>query len=382
MCTIFSGAKDGEVLIGNNEDFFDPFTQVWYVRPEGAALDGRRFAAGRYGRVYFGYTNVPFFMQGGMNEAGLFFDYTAQTHLEMKKSAGKARHMTDLMDEWMATCSTVQEVLDRIGEIHWGVMENACAFLADGTGGSAIYEGDETIHKQGRTQVGTNFRQSTTPPDEITCSRFKIATEMLEANDEVSVPHFRRVLSAVHQEAGSKTVYSNIYDLSRKLVYLYHFHDFEHVVEVDLAAELENGSRSIYLPDLFPNKYSFEEYVRLVRFGENRGEILEELRADGTIIAGDPATWECYVGHYEFGGHSGASGEVIRAGDRLFWFVTEGRPERPWLELYPTGAARFLGLQAPGNAIYTFEEDASGGVTRLSVDVAGFTIPFDRVPDG
>ncbi len=229
--------------------------------------------------------------------------------------------------------------------------------------------------------MGTNFRQSTTPLDEITCTRFKIATEMLKSNDEVSVPHFRRVLSAVHQEAGSKTVYSNIYDLSRKLVYLYHFHDFEHVVEIDLAADLESGSRSIYLPDLFPKKHSFEEYVSLVRFGENRNEILEKLRADGTIIPGHPKTWQRYVGHYQTGGHSGASGEVLQAGDRMFWFVTEGRPERPWLELYPTGAARFLGLHAQGNAIYTFEEDASGRVTGLSVDVAGFTVPFDRVAD-
>lgn len=379
MCTIFSGASGGEILVGNNEDYFDPFTQLWYVRAEGAELDGRTFAAGRYGRIYFGYTKLSYFMQGGMNEAGLFFDYTSQTHLEMRKSAGKPRHMADLMDEWMASCSTVEQVLERMDQIHWAPMEHASAFLADASGASAIYEGDETVYRHGPTQVGTNFRRSTTPPEEISCTRFKLATKMLESSDAVSVPHFRRVLSAVHQEGDAKTVYSNIYDLKRKLVSVYHFHDFENVVEIDLAAELRSGSRSVVLADLFPEKHAFGEFVRLVRFGQNRDETLEELRADGTIVARDSQPLERYVGHYRTRGHDGVRVEVHRAGDRLLWLVAGGRPDRRWLELHPTGAARFLGLQPMGNAIYAFEQDGSGRVTGLSVDGPGFSTAFDRV---
>lgn len=383
MCTIFCGASGDEVLVGNNEDWFDPFSQVWYVRPEGAELDGRRFAAGRYGRVYFGYTNVAMFMQGGMNEAGLFFDYTAQAHQEMKKSAGKPRHESDLMDEWLASCATVEQVLERMDRIHWVPMEHACVFLADASGASAIYEGDEVVHRQGRTQVGTNFRQSTTPPAEVTCTRFEIASGMLQASEELSVASFRRVLSAVHQEGGAKTVYSNIYDLKRKLVSLYHFHDFEHEVQIDLAAELGRGSRSVYLPDLFPEKHAFLEYVRLVRFGQSRSERVDELRANGTIVAADPQTWERFEGRYRSRGRDGVGGEVRRAGDRLLWLVTQGRPERPWLELYPTGDARFLGLQPTGQATYAFEDDASGRVSKLRVEAQGVSAAFERVePSG
>jgi len=62
-CTIFMGSSGGKVFVGNNEDFIDPNTYVWFLTPSPDKL----------GRVYFGYGHeLP---QGGMNEKGLFFDY-------------------------------------------------------------------------------------------------------------------------------------------------------------------------------------------------------------------------------------------------------------------------------------------------------------------
>ena len=75
--------------------------------------------------------------------------------------------------------------------------------------------------------MGTNFRQSAIAPDAVACSRFKIAAEMLAANDEVSVPLCR----------------------------------------------------------------TFDEYVRLVLFGQNRDDLVEQLRADRTIVDPDLETW-------------------------------------------------------------------------------------------
>ncbi len=48
--------NDGErVLVGNNEDWFNPRTKIWFTQP----------GNGRYGSVYFGFND--FGPQGGMN---------------------------------------------------------------------------------------------------------------------------------------------------------------------------------------------------------------------------------------------------------------------------------------------------------------------------
>ena len=64
-CTIFYAADDNVALGGNNEDFWNPFTYMWFVPGE----------SGTYGRVYFGFEDG--YPQGGVNEAGLFFDGAA-----------------------------------------------------------------------------------------------------------------------------------------------------------------------------------------------------------------------------------------------------------------------------------------------------------------
>jgi penicillin V acylase-like amidase (Ntn superfamily) len=44
-CTAFLAAQGDTVLVGNNEDYFNPRTQVWFVPA----------AEGKHGRVYFGF---------------------------------------------------------------------------------------------------------------------------------------------------------------------------------------------------------------------------------------------------------------------------------------------------------------------------------------
>ena len=62
-CTIFKLTHGQVTLVGNSEDFYDSNTRVWFLPPEG----------GKHGRVYFGFRNG--LAQGGMNDAGLFFDW-------------------------------------------------------------------------------------------------------------------------------------------------------------------------------------------------------------------------------------------------------------------------------------------------------------------
>ena len=95
---------------------------------------------------------------------------------------------------------------------------------------------------------------------------FRTATRLLEKARQADVKLCTRVLDATHVDGRAKTVYSNVYDLKKRVVYLYHFFDFENVVVLDLEKELTKGARTLKLPELFPIKAAEvafrEEYAR------------------------------------------------------------------------------------------------------------------------
>ncbi len=250
-CTGFCAVARGLVLAGNNEDYSNPFTKIWFVPAE----------KGTYGRVYVGFDN--FWPQGGMNERGVFFDGFATERVAATGSAGREVFRGNLLDGAMAECATVEQVVGLFEKYNRKFLEHAVLFFADANGDSVIIEPDAILRKQGRYQIQTNFHQSRVKPAEITCDRYKIAARMLgEAGENLSVDFFRRILAATHAEGANPTLYSNIYDLKRRVMYLYHFHNFENVVTIDLAEELKKGKRALDLPSLFPRTFAAEAFTR------------------------------------------------------------------------------------------------------------------------
>jgi len=238
-CTAFYIAKGDTILAGNNEDWFDPQTKMWFVPSEN----------GDFGRVYFGFYN--FFPQGGMNEKGLFFDGFATEQHEVVKSKDKPRYDGIIIDKVMASCTTVEEVIEIFSKYNLEHMRSSMLMFGDAHGNSVIIEGDDFLLKEGDYQVCTNFYQSKTKPDDIECWRYLKAEEMLEAGSKASVQLCESILDAVHTEY---TQYSNIYDLKKRIVYLYHFHDFDNVIEIDLLEELKKEKNSYDIESLFPDK--------------------------------------------------------------------------------------------------------------------------------
>jgi hypothetical protein len=240
-CTIFYAARGDVVLAGNNEDWNDPDTRVWFVPP----------VAGRFGGVFFGYGDR--FPQGGMNERGLFFDGAAlepgsqlligdatgdSAILELPDPTEAARQPgrrewtpeggRRLVEDMMARCGTVEAALKAL---------------------EAVGPGTTTLRKRGSFQVATNFRQSKTPPSRATCERFK-AAERLLSGAAPSRELFRRILKETHAEGEYPTEYSNIYDLKRRTVVVFFRHDFGRSLEIDLAEELRRGRHEYKLSEL------------------------------------------------------------------------------------------------------------------------------------
>ena len=197
-----------------------------------------------------------------MNDQGLFFDFFATKPLEVKLSKERPKFQGPIIDKMAAECATVEEVLDLFSRYNLEFMLKFQMFVVDKTGDAAIIEGDQIIRKSGLYQVVTNFHQSKVEENrrpcewyKPSCTKYKIAETMLTEHSTASVAHFRDILEATHRNTlGARTLYSNIYDLKKGLVYLYYMHNFDKEVIIDLNKELKKGRHYYELPSLFGKK--------------------------------------------------------------------------------------------------------------------------------
>jgi len=246
-CTIIYASDGRTTLAGNNEDYKSPFGTIWFLPTE----------KGKFGRVYFGWrSGGVIWPQGGMNDQGLFYDGATAENVVVPRDPSKPRYDGALILKAMEECSTVEEVLKLFDRYDVSGSWGGQYLIGDRFGNSAIIEPQSIIRKKGKYQIVTNFYQSKIKPEDITDTRYRMAAEMLDKSEKISADLFRRILNAVHWEeySGSMTVtlYSYICDLKKREIYIYHFHDFEDVVKINLRDELKKGERSQSIVSLFP----------------------------------------------------------------------------------------------------------------------------------
>ena len=89
-CTAICAAAKGKILAGNNEDFGNPRSRIWFTPAE----------KGKYGRLFVGFDNG--FPQGGMNEKGLMFDGFAAPAVDLPPSPEKDLWLGSLGEKALA----------------------------------------------------------------------------------------------------------------------------------------------------------------------------------------------------------------------------------------------------------------------------------------
>jgi len=240
-CTVFLASDSLNVFAGNNEDYKDTSTIVKFLPA----------SEGKFGRIMFGFESA--FPQGGVNEKGLFFDGLAVGQLEIKHSTGLPDYDGFLAEKALEECSAIDEVIALFKEYNLAWLEYAQLMFGDRNGNSVIIEGDSMIIKTGNFQVATNFYQSQTSENSVKCERFRTAVEILENENTISRDLCRLILEKTHLEGKYKTVYSTIYDLKRNLVYIYHLHDFDNEIAIDLNKDLGTDERTVRIGSLFNN---------------------------------------------------------------------------------------------------------------------------------
>jgi len=239
-CTIFM-ASDGEsVIAGNNEDFFYQYSSdMWFVPA----------SEGSYGRVCFGNSR---YIQGGMNEKGLFYDGATCPDTQVPNDADKPTLGMDMGDVLLAKCANVNEAVEILKEHNAPGGDHL--LLADANGNSVVIEWVENemkvISREGNHQTVTNFFISKPDLGGYPCSRYETVEKMLQSSTEITVDRFEKILESASQSwEGGGTKYSNVYDLKNKIVYVYNRGDFSSYAVFQLDNELKkmkDGSRMMY----------------------------------------------------------------------------------------------------------------------------------------
>lgn len=253
-CTIFNVSRGSQVLVGNNEDGpYSTDVKIWFVP-----------AAGKnYGRVCFGWNQLLIFRQaqGGMNDQGLFFDWALCPEADPPKfSFRKKIAAFSLPDNLLAECATVDEAITWLKQYNI-LFIRSHIMLVDKVGNSAVVEWVDremkVLRKKNDYQLITNFWLSHPELGNYPCLRYNKVTEMLENRKDISVEHFASILKMVstHERTGdgteSGTIYSNVYDLSKGDIYLYHKRNFENPLKINLENELKKGNQVYKLKTLF-----------------------------------------------------------------------------------------------------------------------------------
>jgi tetratricopeptide (TPR) repeat protein len=264
-CTIVMVAKGKIVLAGNNEDWKNPKTKVWFIPATN----------GEYGRVCVGFDDM--YAQGGMNDQGLFIDANALAPTGWEPIEGKPTFQGPLMDRILAECATVEDAIAYCNDYNIPGLARARFPIADRTGASVVIEYGQGkvqyVRKTGDYQIATNFVITNVKGERYPCTRYRIADKMLKNADDVSLDLVRAALSATHQENQYPTVYSNICDLKNGMLYLYNFHNFEEVVQFNLQEELKKGRKTYDIPSLF----SVKTHMAYVFAGQRTIPASEEL---------------------------------------------------------------------------------------------------------
>lgn len=238
-CSMFKITKDGKTIVGNNEDYYNPITRVWFQTGE----------EGQFGVVNFGFSNN--FAQGAMNAAGLVFDGFAMHYLAVNDTAGKLLiPNTEYIPHIMHNFSSVHQVKEYIATINLSHLSNSMYLFVDRSGEYLIVEGDSLILGNDATFALSNFYPSQVSNlDEVPIPFFQTGRSFIEQNEARSDFNYcSQVMENLQQDI---TQYSSIYDLSAGKIKLHHFHDYEHFVELDLTSELAKGNHEYIIPELF-----------------------------------------------------------------------------------------------------------------------------------
>lgn len=248
-CTIVSGiASNGHVWNANNED--GPFRVANFINvfPKNQNL--------KYGYYTLSYLSPNYGqtanLQGGMNEAGLTFDFNALNYINdfdesSKKTFPKGNDA--ILTHILGNMKSVEEVISFFN-MFWFTdgFRSAQMHVADSNGRFAIISASGIqLVKKGEPLVSTNF-DICAKKDATSCWRYPIAYNKIKTLG-ASFSTMKVICKETAQKNGA-TMYSNIQNLTTGDIWFFSKHDPNKIVKININKILLKGQKSYSFNDL------------------------------------------------------------------------------------------------------------------------------------
>lgn len=238
--------KTGKIYVANNEDYWYDVKPYIQIMPK---------SENKLARLWYGWNNVA---QGGINEAGLFFD--GATTPEQKLPEGYVKeYKGNLGDDLLANCKTVNEAINFLEQRKIGIPAGHLMF-GDSSGNASIVE---WIHGEKRTipiienkLVMTNFLFSDTDAGNFPCQRYNSINENIKlfetTQDTMSLTELKNIMRKAAQLPNSNdhgtpigTLYSTFINISdMQFVLVYKLNDTK-LLELNLNSEFKKKKKRI-----------------------------------------------------------------------------------------------------------------------------------------
>lgn len=254
-CTIVSGTdRHGQTWAMNNEDFFHTYANYVNVYP----------ATGKH---TLGYLTLTFgapdgSIQGGSNEAGVFFDMNALPPQTYKLRKGrKPFPYGSMLVYLLQRCQSVPQFLALWDTYYLPDMGDVQLHIADKHGNLAIITPD-TIVRATKQLASTNFNVCEAGPGKASCWRYPI-TQKLLASGGISQANLVKIAAATSWREFTTTLYTNIHNLTTGDIWFYLAEDYHTPWRTSMRALLQGGKRSLLLANQFPRNASLQ-LIRLL----------------------------------------------------------------------------------------------------------------------
>lgn len=238
----FRDASTGKIYVANNEDY-------WYDTK--AYIQIMPHKNGKLARLWYGWDD---FAQGGVNEAGLFFDGAVTP--QQKHPAGYTKPNGNFGDDLLANCKTVDEAINYVA-IQKVALDNAHMIFGDSTGSAKVVEwidGERKITSiQDNRLIMTNFLLADTTLGNFPCSRYTAiekAVNDLQTQGNMDLKKVGNAIAPAVQvpretENGKTggTLYSTFINISDMEFVLVPKLDNSKAIKLDLRAEFAKSKK-------------------------------------------------------------------------------------------------------------------------------------------
>ena len=239
----FVDKNTGKIYVANNEDYWYDTKPYIQIIPK---------SNNKLARLWYGWEN---FAQGGINEAGLFFDGASTP--EQKPIDGYHKPKGNLGDDILSNCKTVEDAI-KLLEDKKIMLTNAHMIFGDASGKSVVVEWvdgrKQIIQMTDNFMIMTNFLLSAPDKGNYPCYRYNSIEERIRklnmSTEELNMQKIGNVLGQAAQVPQttndgkiSGTLYSTFINISdMKLVLVYKLENSS-ITKIDLKNEFENNKK-------------------------------------------------------------------------------------------------------------------------------------------